>query len=161
MLVESQYFKGYLMGALEETPALFARLLDGIADEQADRRPDPDRFTIREVMAHLADWEPVLQERLRMTRDEDQPTLEVVDPAKRAIEHDYAHSDVREQLQLFAERRAATSAIVRNFTLEQWERKAIRPNIGAMTMESIVALIPLHDMYHLRQVAEWLSLTAC
>ena len=31
----------------------------------ADRKPDPERFTIREVVAHMADWEGVWLERAR------------------------------------------------------------------------------------------------
>ena len=157
MLVESKYFKNYLIGELKGSPAVFARLLEGITEEEADRQPDPARFTIREVMAHLADWEPVFHERLRRTRDENEPTLAVIDEARLAIDHDYAHSDLKEQMRLFAERRAETVAMVRDFRPEQWQRMANRPNIGLMTMEAMVALIPLHDMYHIRQIIQWRS----
>jgi hypothetical protein len=157
MLVEYKYFKNYLLSALEGSPTVFAHVLKGITVEEADRRPDPERFTIREVMAHLADWEPVFHERLRRTRDENEPTLAVIDEGKLAIDHDYAHSDLQEQIHLFAERRAVTVAMVRDFTPEQWKRTANRPNIGAMTMEAMVTLIPLHDMYHIRQITEWRS----
>lgn len=155
MLVEYKFLKGYLLGALEGSPAVLARLLDGITDEEADRRPDPERFTIREAVAHLADWEPVFQERLRRTKAENEPTLAVIDEGRLAIDHDYAHSNLAEQLALFAERRRETCAFVADFSPEDWQRTASRPNVGIVTMESLVTLIPLHDAYHLRQVAQW------
>ncbi len=157
MLIEHAYGQRYLLGALEGTPNILERLLTGATADEIDRRPDPERFTLREIVAHLADWEPILQERLLRTRDENEPTLAAVDPAQLAIEHDYAHCDIREQARLFSERRAKTVSIISQFNSEQWLRKAIRPNIGATDMEAIVAMIPMHDMYHIRQITQWRS----
>ena len=47
----------YLLLDLESAPEALARLLADVTDPAAwDRRPDPDRFTLREMVAHLADW---------------------------------------------------------------------------------------------------------
>ena len=56
----------YLLSALAGTPVVADRLLlDVHADDPRwDFRPEPDRFTLREVVAHLADWEPIHLERL-------------------------------------------------------------------------------------------------
>lgn len=158
MLIEHAYGRRYLLGALEGTPAICERLLAGATNEEIDRRPDPERFTIREIIAHLADWEPVLQERILRTKEENEPTLAVLDPGQLAIDHDYAHSDTKEQIRLFAERRARTVSIASDLSPDQWLRKAVRPNVGSVDMESIVALIPMHDMYHIRQITQWRTL---
>ena len=155
MLVEYSYFRNYLFSALESAPALFGTLLEGLTEEEADRRPDPDRFTIREIIAHLADWDPVFLERLTRMRAEDHPTLPGYDEGQWAIDHDYAHTDWREQLALFTERRYALAAFLRSCSPEEWARTANRPEIGILTIESQALLIPLHDLYHLRQIAEW------
>jgi hypothetical protein len=155
MLVEHEFYKKYLLGAVSASPAVFEQLLEGITQEEIDRKPDPERFSIREIMAHLADWEPVLLERIQRTRDENEPTLAVIDPGQLAIDHDYAHANFNEQVQLFGERRAKTAAVIADLNPTDWQRTAVRPNMGAVTMESLVAMIPLHDLYHLRQVAEW------
>ena len=71
-----QRIRTYLLRGLETTPDLLDRLLDDVTDPAVyDRRPDPERFTLREVLAHLADWEVVFQQRLRQTLTEDNPTL--------------------------------------------------------------------------------------
>ena len=84
----------YLLRGLETTPDLLDRLLGDVSDPAAyDRRPDPERFTLREVLAHLADWEEVFRRRLRQTLDEDNPKLLGLDEGKLAVERDYAHAD--------------------------------------------------------------------
>lgn len=155
MLVEHEFLKNYLLWALSAPPAVFAKLLEGITQEEIDRKPDPERFSIREIMAHLADWEPVIQERIHRTLNETEPTLATVDPGELAADHDYAHADLAEQIALFNERRAKTVELVTGLNATDWQRTAVRPNIGVLTMEALVAQVPMHDLYHLRQVAEW------
>lgn len=155
MLVEYAYTRDYLFTALEAAPAVLETLLRGLTDTEADRRPDPARFTLREILAHLADWDPVFLGRMRRMQLEDHPVLEGYDEGQWAIDHDYAHTDWREQARLFAERRAETVAFLRACTPADWPRTADRPEIGILTLEAQALLIPLHDAYHLRQIAEW------
>jgi hypothetical protein len=155
MIVEYGYVKSYLIGSLEASPIVFSYLLEGLSEEEADRHPDPDRFTIREVLAHLADWELIFQDRLQRTRNEDEPALPWIDEGALAVERDYAHKEVQEQLRLFSERRAATVALLNSLSEGEWQRVAKRENVGRMTMEGLAVLIPLHDAYHQRQIVEW------
>ena len=155
MLTEYPYARNYLFTALESGPKLFDHLLRGLTEEEANRRPDPDRFTIREVMAHLADWEPVFLERLTRMRSEDHPTLPGYDEGQWAIDHNYAQTDWRAQCRLFADRRRELVAFLRSCAPVDWARTADRPEIGVLTVEAQALLIPLHDTYHLRQVAQW------
>ncbi len=155
MLLTYPYAQSYLFAALESTPILLAGALTGLTDAEADFRPDPARFTLREVLAHLADWDPIFSERLTRMQGEDHPTLPGYDEGAKAIEHDYVSSDWREQLALFTERRRTLTAQVRAFSPEDWPRTADRPEIGVLSMQDLTMLIPLHDIYHLRQVREW------
>ena len=155
MLVEYPYFKNYLMAALEGTPEMFDRALLGLTPEEADRKPDPERFNIREVLAHMAEWEDVWLLRMQRLCAEDHPTLEGYDEGVWAIEHNYAATDPMEQMRLLRERRARLVAFLRERTPDEWNRTALRPEIGVLTLEGLALLIPLHDLYHLRQIAQW------
>ncbi len=145
----------YLLGALDGAPDVFDALLQGMTDAEADRRPDPERFTVREALAHLAEWEDVFRERLLQTRDEENATLQGYDEGQWAIDHDYAHSDWREQARLFRERRAALVALLRSLTPAQWERSAFHTEAGPITAEQQAVLILAHDGYHETQFAQW------
>jgi len=150
-----RYVRYYLLAALEATPELLENALDGLTDADADRRPDPDRFTLREMTAHLADWEAIFAERMRRTRDEDEPPLPGYDEGELAVERDYAHADWRAKLVEFRQERARTLSLLRGLAHERWDRVAHRPEIGPMTLEGQAVLVSAHDMYHLRQAAAW------
>ena len=119
-----------------------------------DRRPDPERFTFREVLAHLADWEAVFQRRIEQTLDEDKPALIGLDAGSRS-DHDYAHADPAECRARFRQghadcwRPCAASPA-------QWERVGTHAEIGPISLEAQAVMITSHDGYHLRPILEWL-----
>ena len=159
MLIEHSGPGKYLLGALEAAPEIIAHLLRDLSDKEADFRPDAKRFTLREMMAHLADWEPIFLARLQRTRDEDEPFLTDVDEGKLALEHDYAHdyahSDLVEHLRLFTQCRAQMVAFTRDLAPAAWQQVCHHERAGRLTLEGLVTLIVLHDAYHLRQVTQW------
>ena len=155
MLVEYDFTKNYLMGALEGAPDIFEYILAGVSLEEIDRRPDPERFTIREIMAHLAEWEPIFLERMRRIRNENEPVLPNIDEGQLAIDHDYAHKDLAEQIRLFRAGRAQNVAFLNSLQPSDWQRTGKRPEIGVVTIEAIATLMPLHDAYHIRQICQW------
>src|SRR5690349_9708199 len=106
----------YLLHSLEATPQLLARLvsprpgmptpMDLLRMEMDwDGRPDPDRFTMREMVAHLADWEEIWLERVNRIATEDNPTLASVDEGKVAQDRNYSKQSYGENLVRFAEGR--------------------------------------------------------
>jgi len=155
MIIEYPYIQNYLFTALRSGPVLIAHLLEGVTDTEADARPEPERFTIREIVAHLAEWEPILLERMRRIRDEDCPELPGYDEGQLALNHHYALSDLAEQLALFQQRRKTVVAFLEALTPEQWQRVGNRPEIGLISIEGIGLLMPLHDTYHAEQLARY------
>lgn len=155
MLIELPGPRKYLLGALGATPHVLGFLLRGLSDEEADFRPDAERFSIREAVAHLADWDAIFLERLRRTRDEHEPLLLDIDEGQIALDHGYAQSEPFEQLQVLAARRAEIIEFARELSPDQWSRFCEHERAGRMTLEALATLIPLHDAYHLEQVAQW------
>src|SRR5688500_654171 len=51
---------------LASAPATLARLLDGVSEEALAQRPSPEKWSVREIVAHLADDELVGAYRIRM-----------------------------------------------------------------------------------------------
>jgi uncharacterized damage-inducible protein DinB len=155
MLVEYSYSRRYLFTALASTPVLFDNSLRELAPHEADLRPDPERFSIREIMAHLAHWEAIFLGRMQRVCDEEHPELEDLAEGQLVTEHNYAATDPLEQSRLFGERRAQTVAYLQTRTPKQWHRLGNRPEIGLITLEALAMLLPLHDIYHLQQIAAW------
>ncbi|HZP80197.1 MAG TPA: DinB family protein [Chthonomonadaceae bacterium] len=151
--------RDYLLTGLAGTPDVLDGLLKAIpsGDPLWDFRPDPARFTLREIVAHLADWEPIFLERATRTRNENQPTLPDIDEGRLAVEHGYAHSDPHESLARFRKGRVTLVALLRSLEEADWERRAVRETIGPMTLAAQMVLALGHDGYHTQQVAQWLE----
>ncbi len=139
-----------LLVALSGAP----RLLKGIVDrapagDPAWDRPVPGRFTAREHVAHLADWETVYLDRFARTLAEDVPTLLNYDETERAAEQGYSSADPTLSASVFAERRVQTVSFLRTVPEDRWARVGLHPQIGPMTLEVQVAHVAAHDGYHL------------
>jgi hypothetical protein len=129
--------------------------MTGLTDAEADFRPDPNRFTLREAVAHLADWEPIFMGRFERTVNEDKPLIKGIDEGELAIKNDYPNTDFRIQLDRFEKGRGEIIAFLEPLPIETWSRMAEREEIGSVTLEDLVGLLPLHDLYHVRQAIEW------
>lgn len=149
----NSYARKYVLDGLSATPAVLSCLIQDIPAGKWDARPDPDRFTLREMVAHIADFEPIFRERMRRVSQENQPILENRDEEQMAINNDYAHADVSTQLARFADERKQTVAFLRELAPALWGRIGIRESYGAMSIEAIATLVLGHDGYHLGQAA--------
>lgn len=147
----------YLLNGLAGTPVVIDRMLQQATADDYDRCPDPARFTLREMMAHLADWEGVWLERMTAIKTQETPTLQGYDEGQWAIDHDYAHADFAEQQQSFRERRSTLMLVLNELSPEEWERLGNHTELGMLSMEALAVQILGHDAYHLQQIAEWLA----
>ncbi len=148
--------------SLASSPRVFERMLGGLGVTNAiwDFRPDPDRFTLREILAHLADMEAVWNQRMRRMLDEANPGLPNVDENQLAIDHDYPHRDPYDSLVRFHAERADTLRILGGLSDAQWQRTGLIMERIPMTLETLAVHIAGHDGYHTGQVADWLDFAA-
>jgi len=156
MLPEKVY--RYLLIDLESAPDVLGKILETVTNPSVyDRRPDPERFTLREVLAHLADWDAVFLGRLKQTRDDENPTLVGIDEGQVALDNDYAHADPAASLERYKASRAELAAFLKALSPAQWERSGSHTELGPITISDHAVLIAVHDGYHRQQVVEWLK----
>ena len=129
-------------------------LLANVPSEKLDVHPDPDRFSIREEIAHLADWEPIMLGRLRQGVEEDYPEITVYDESQRAIEFNYAAQDVWVSLDKWAALREQTVAFVKSLNQEQFARPMNHPERGTLSVKDYANMLLAHDVYHLEHVSD-------
>ena len=157
------FVREYALTALAGAPDVLERLLAGVApaDPVWDRRPDPARFTLREVVGHLADWNGVFLDRITRTRDEEGPQVPARSPEDVARESGSFRAAPAVSLARFRAGRAEMAPILRALESAQWERVGFlvgHPQVsGPVSIEAWIVQIVGHDGYHLRQVAEWLK----
>lgn len=157
--MQPAYVKKYFLTALNATPEVLEAFLKNIPldDPRWDRRPDPERFTLREIVAHLADWDPIFTGRMELTVKEELPYIPDMDEGQVALDHDYAHQDPLAALSRFRTARAALVVFLTGLTDADWSRVAVKEIHGPVTLESQAVLILAHDGYHMEQVVQWLD----
>lgn len=147
----------YLLPGLRAGPIVVRRLFERIPKSRWDEPTPGDRFTPREVVAHLADWEPILLQRLVSGVERPGSSVEAYDEGARAIDEGYAQSDPGEQLKRFDSARAVTVRYVEGLAPELFANTVRHPERGEMTVEDQANLLLGHDLYHLEQLSGFLG----
>jgi len=147
----------YLIPALELSPIAIARLVSQVPAHRHDETTDPGRFTLREAVAHLLDWEPIFVQRIQQGLDEDGALVSGIDEGVRAEEQGYATWDVAQSLARFREERAKTVAFVKSLTPAQLASTIRHNEKGPMTAEDQINMLVGHDMYHIEHLTQYLE----
>jgi uncharacterized damage-inducible protein DinB len=136
----------YLLIGLRKTPEILRRLSSVLPASAFDERRDPERFTLREALCHMADWEPIFCERLKGTLEIEGYMITPYDEGAMAIERNYAAQDVDATLERFKEGRSATIQLLRKLADEDWDKLAGHPERGPMSIADQASLILGHDL---------------
>ena len=150
-----RYVNRYVKLGLAAMPDVLETLLVGSTPQELDARPDPDRFTLREAIAHVADWEAVWLQRMQRIQAEENPLLPSYDEGQWAIDHHYAQSNLTEQLAKFRTGRAALVALLETVPENEWGRTGQHGQLGSLTFAELASLVLGHDGYHLQQVVHF------
>jgi hypothetical protein len=138
---------------LEVTPDLLRDLMCELTEEDARWKPSPNRFSVAEVLAHLSHTEGHCY-RMRLDRilAEDRPEFEA-DDAQLHLDL-YRDADPEDAFDHFEDQREANVEFLRTLPLEAGCRKALHKEVGEITLSQMLHAWALHDLGHVRQVAE-------
>lgn len=140
----------YLRGVENFDPRLFD-LTDGQTDTAFLPEAGAGRWPVRVLMGHLADAELVYTHRIRRTIAEDNPVLNLWDEGAFVDGGIYGpelRSPVAGFVAAIHTMRRWTAELLMSLTAEQWERKAMHPESGEMTVRRMVELITSHLEHH-------------
>ncbi len=147
----------YLLPSIEMGPLAVQRLLRLIPAHRLDEAVHPDRFTPREVAAHLADWEPIMRQRIQAAVTTPGQTIVAYDEGQMAVDHRYRELDPYEQADRYRTERGATAAFLRCIPPDAWRNTVHHPERGPQSAEDLANLLLGHDLYHIEQLSEYLT----
>jgi uncharacterized damage-inducible protein DinB len=147
----------YLFIALATGPRTIAYLVRQLSAEALDLPSEEGRFSPREVIAHLADAEPLLAARIKQAVDRPGSTVHPFDEGERAVQLNYSGTDIEEQLALFQAERAKTIAMLQGLADADWEQSAVHEIRGRFTVRDQAYFFVCHDQYHVEQLLTMLS----
>jgi hypothetical protein len=133
-------------------PEVLAVVLTGVYGEEMDFTPAPDKWSIRQIMAHLADAELVLAHRLRQVIAEDNPSLIAFDQNAWARNLDYARRLPKQSLDSFRRIRAENYDLLRALPETAFERTGAHTERGPMTLRQLLDIYAEHAESHARQM---------
>ena len=148
----------YFVNSIQGNARVFQWMLRDLDanDARWDSRPVAERFSLREVVAHLVDYDSVSRERFERMIREESPEFPLWNPDDAA-----AHYITRDPLHgvesLLLSRRELGDWLM-GLSQKEWKRTATRPQVGEFSVEEGAAFMLAHDSYHLAQVADWLGM---
>lgn len=147
----------YLITALPVGPGVLAKLIRMIPIQSLDRPTHPGRFSPREVLAHLSDWEPILLERMKRTVADPGCLILGVDEEERAREQRYEEKDPLFEADRFAALRFETMEWLSELSDDDWQQSSVHSERGEMSVSDQANLLLGHDLYHIQQLCDALT----
>lgn len=146
-----------LLQAYEAGPALLRAAVERARPEDLGKRPVDGKWSIREVVCHIADFEPVYVDRFKRILVEDNPTMFGGEPDDFASTLNYDARDVAQELEFIEITRRHMLPILQSLDIEQYQRTGVHSEDGPLTLETLLERISGHIQHHLPFVEEKLA----
>jgi DinB superfamily len=152
-----QRINGYIAGqeplkVQAATPKKLERLVARVSAAKLRKRPVPDKWSVAEILAHLADVEIVIGWRVRSILGAPGTPIQAFDQDAWVEAGHYAKRNPRESLAQIRAARAANLSLYKSLSPEQWQHYGMHSERGKETVEQIVRMIAGHDLNHLQQI---------
>jgi hypothetical protein len=140
---------------LESSAGRLRDLVNGRSDAELSRQPAPGRWSVRAIVAHLADCEVVMGWRVRSILAVNGVPLQPFDQNRWAEAFSYEQAPLSDSLDLFDVNRRANLRRLRaarsagQAALEQFGMHAER---GKESIAHLIRLSAGHDLNHIRQI---------
>jgi len=140
-----------------QTAANLARLIEGLPLQQLTSRPSPEKWSIVEILAHLAEDEIATSWRYRQMVEHDGERLTGFDQNLWAELGKYVTWSADEAVELFRLLREANLRMLGGLSPEQLRRSGEHAERGRLTVEELARHMAAHDLNHLEQIERLLE----
>jgi hypothetical protein len=140
------------VAVLRETPLAVYRFAQTVVSDVVTTPEAPGKWSIREVVQHLADSDLVGGFRLRMILAQDRPPLVGYDQDLWESRLRYREVDFQEALNLFLTLRRSNLRLWEGLTASDLERVGLHSERGEESLAHMRRLYAAHDLLHLRQL---------
>jgi uncharacterized damage-inducible protein DinB len=135
-----------------ETPKKLQKLIKPLTKKQLTQRPEPGKWSITEIVSHLADAELVGGWRMRLILGNSGVSIQPFDQDVWAETLSYSRRDAKASLETFRVLREANLAMLKSLPKNLWDNYGMHQERGKETISHIVRMFAGHDLNHLAQV---------
>ncbi len=147
-----QLIDDYLAG-----PAALRQAIVEMTPAQLNAAPIPGKWSTRQVICHIADFEPVYADRIKRVIAEDEPLLMSGDPDQFAAMLAYDQRDLEIELRMIEAVRKHLASILRTLPAETFQRAGKHSRDGLLTVEKLLTRITGHIPHHVKTIQEKLA----
>ena len=140
------------LSVLRETPAAAARAIESLSAAQLRQPEAPGKWSINQVLQHLADSDLVWGWRVRLILAQDRPVLTGYDQDLWAERLHYADADPDEALEQLRVLRRGNLGLIARATPDDLDRVGVHSERGEESVGYLCGLYAGHDLLHLRQI---------
>lgn len=140
------------MTVLRQTPSAAEAAVAGLLPEQLRRPEAPGKWSIAQVLQHLADSDLVWGWRMRLILAQDRPPLTGYDQDLWADRLHYEDADPGEALETLRVLRRGNLGLLARATPQDRQRVGVHSERGDESVEYLCGLYAGHDLLHLRQL---------
>ncbi len=137
---------------MAESPGRLRGLIRGLSEKQLSKKPAPGKWSIKEIVAHLADGEVILGSRYRFIAAHDRPPIAGYDQDAFVEKLGVANAKTADLIDDFAMARAVNLGLLDRLAEPAWDRVGIHAERGEESIRKIVFMYAGHDRHHIRQI---------
>ena len=146
-----------LLSRYAQGPETLRRVVLQAREDQFDLTPVPGKWSIRQVVCHLADFEPIYADRMKRVVVEDNPTMFGGDPDVFAAGLRYNKRSVLDELELISLVRRQMLHILQDLDVEDFQRTGVHSEAGPLTLETLLERVTGHIPHHVRFIEDKLA----
>ena len=145
------------LAAQTATAEKLEELLKGVSISELRRRPAKEKWSVSEIVAHLADAEIVIGYRLRLVLGSPGTPIVAYDQDSWVVSGHYDERDPRKSVEQFRVLREANLLLLKSLQPEQWKHYGMHTERGQESIEDMVRIYAGHDTNHLQQIERILA----
>lgn len=134
------------------TAAKLKKAISGLSPAQLKWKPEPAKWSIAEIIAHLADAEIVASWRMRSVIGENGITIQPFDQDSWAAVFKYQGRDAKHSLEVFRVLRENNLAMLKEIPKETWDNYGMHLERGKESIAHLARMFAGHDTNHVLQI---------
>ncbi len=153
----TQRILGYLGGEdpvkiLAVTPRKLSKILRGVPRQKLGKKPGHGKWSVGELLAHLADSETVMSFRIRFVLESNGAPIPAYDQNVWATFSNAAKQDPKISLAAFVALRERNVRLLKQIAPGLWEHFGIHSERGKESVRRLAEMLAGHDINHLKQI---------
>jgi DinB superfamily len=129
-----------------------AALINGRTREELTSQPAPGKWSVAQIIAHMADAEVAIAWRLRQILANDGIAVEAYDQDRWANAFHYEQRDPQQSLAAYRALREANLVLLKSVDRKLWDNHGMHAERGKETIHHMLKMTAGHDLNHIKQI---------